>query len=277
MPSIGFLIPTYNDELHLERCIQSVLPITHNIWIVDSFSTDETLTIAEQYGVKLLQRHFDYHYAQKNWALTQIGSSVDWIFHLDADEVLSDQLIYSLRFLLASIPDSTAAISFKRRIYFLGVPVTRGGIGSKNIIRCHRSLKASFLPLKMDEHLNVDGTVSYSNFFIYDINLNSIDYWFNKHIRYAKLEASQFPASRQSPRSQSSPSLLSLSLYIKRNFYSSSPLFLRSFVYFFIRYIFLFGFLDKPLAQYYHFLHALWYRLLVDFFIFTNYRKDTPV
>ena len=55
---------------------------------------------------------------------------------------------------------------------------------------------------------------------------------------------------------------------LKENFYSKLPLFIRPVIYFVYRYIVRFGFLDGKIGFNYHFFHALWYRLLVDLFIY---------
>ena len=49
------VILTYNEELHIKRCISSALKLTNNILVVDSYSNDKTVKIAKQLGVKVLQ------------------------------------------------------------------------------------------------------------------------------------------------------------------------------------------------------------------------------
>ncbi|HIF58090.1 MAG TPA: glycosyltransferase, partial [Rhodospirillales bacterium] len=50
---LSVIILTYNEELHIERCINSVLPFAKQVFIVDSFSTDNTVAIAERLGAKV--------------------------------------------------------------------------------------------------------------------------------------------------------------------------------------------------------------------------------
>ena len=80
---ITAIIPTYNEEANIERALRSVL-WADEVIVVDSYSTDRTLEIAGSLGAKILQRKFDTHAKQKNWAIEQ--AQYEWIFILDADE-----------------------------------------------------------------------------------------------------------------------------------------------------------------------------------------------
>lgn len=95
MQKISAVIITYNEEKKIERCIQSVLPVADEIIIVDSFSSDSTEAICKKFeNVKFYKREFDGYSGQKNWAINQAVNKV--ILSLDADEVLSDELIESI-------------------------------------------------------------------------------------------------------------------------------------------------------------------------------------
>ncbi len=88
------LILTFNESANLNRTLQK-LTWAKQIIIIDSLSTDEILDITHSYPqVKLLQRKFDTHATQWNYGLEQVES--EWVLTLDADYVLSDQLISEL-------------------------------------------------------------------------------------------------------------------------------------------------------------------------------------
>ncbi|XLQ19828.1 MAG: glycosyltransferase family 2 protein [Candidatus Moraniibacteriota bacterium] len=93
------LIPTYNEEDLIAQAIKSVL-WADEIFVVDSFSTDKTVEIAESYGARVIQRKFTYHADQKNWAIPK--SKYDWILVLDSDEVVTDELRDNIKKLLNS-------------------------------------------------------------------------------------------------------------------------------------------------------------------------------
>ncbi|MFA6261795.1 MAG: glycosyltransferase family 2 protein [Bacteroidia bacterium] len=90
MTPISVVIITLNEAANIGRCIQSVLPVADEVVVVDSFSTDQTCALAETLGAKIVQRTFDGHIEQKNYAITQ--AKFPFILSLDADEWLSDEL-----------------------------------------------------------------------------------------------------------------------------------------------------------------------------------------
>ncbi len=91
---LSVVIITFNEERNLDRCLQSLLSVADEIIVVDSFSTDRTKEIAEQYGAKFIQHAFEGHIQQKNFAITQ--AVYPHILSLDADECLSEELKQSI-------------------------------------------------------------------------------------------------------------------------------------------------------------------------------------
>ena len=91
---ITAIILTYNEEIHLARCINSILQLTKDIVVIDSYSTDKTLEIAKNFGAKVLQRAWENnHSKQLNWGLSQLPLDTDWVIRIDADETLTPKLI----------------------------------------------------------------------------------------------------------------------------------------------------------------------------------------
>lgn len=93
---ISVVVLTYNEEVNIRRCLDSVA-WCEDVLIVDSFSTDQTLKIAEEQKVRWIQRAFDDFAGQRNFALDYGNLRNDWVFHLDADEVITPELQIELR------------------------------------------------------------------------------------------------------------------------------------------------------------------------------------
>jgi glycosyltransferase involved in cell wall biosynthesis len=89
MVKISAVIICYNEEKDIGRCLESVVDLADEIFVLDSFSTDRTEAICRQFGVRFEQHAFDGYVAQKNRALSL--ASNDYILSLDADEALSDE------------------------------------------------------------------------------------------------------------------------------------------------------------------------------------------
>lgn len=94
MIKISSVIITLNEEHNIERCIRSLLPVSDEIIVVDSCSTDKTTEIAKGLGAKIFFRAFSGFGDQKAYAIAQ--ASNDWILSVDADEVLSPELQQSI-------------------------------------------------------------------------------------------------------------------------------------------------------------------------------------
>ena len=82
MTKLSVIIPTYNEELYLEKALRSVR-FADEIIVVDSMSTDNTVAIAKKYNCKVLSRTFDNFSNQKNHALDYAKG--EWVLFIDAD------------------------------------------------------------------------------------------------------------------------------------------------------------------------------------------------
>ncbi len=83
-PSIVIL--TYNSELSVGETLQSVVSLSDDIHVVDSFSKDRTVEIVRSFGAKVVEHAFENYGAQRNWAIATLAFKHEWQLHLDADE-----------------------------------------------------------------------------------------------------------------------------------------------------------------------------------------------
>jgi glycosyltransferase involved in cell wall biosynthesis len=86
---LSLVVITLNEEANLERCLKSV-PFASDIVVVDSFSTDRTVEIAQKMGANVVAEKWRGYGPQK--ALAVSHAKFDWVLSLDADEALSPQL-----------------------------------------------------------------------------------------------------------------------------------------------------------------------------------------
>lgn len=94
MEKLSSVIITYNEEDKIERCLKSLLRVSDEIVVLDSFSTDRTEDICKRFGVKFHKQKFLGYRDQKNLALSL--ASYDFVLSLDADEALSVELERSI-------------------------------------------------------------------------------------------------------------------------------------------------------------------------------------
>lgn len=80
MLDISVIILTYNEEIHIRRCLENVKKFAKEVFIIDSYSTDKTLEIAKEYGAVILQNKWENNYAkQLNWGLKNAPIKSKWI------------------------------------------------------------------------------------------------------------------------------------------------------------------------------------------------------
>ena len=93
MQNLSVIILTYNEEMHIQRCILSLKAFAKDIFIVDSFSTDKTVEIAENLQAKVFQHKWPgNHAAQFQWALDHCPIETVWVMKMDADEYVLPEL-----------------------------------------------------------------------------------------------------------------------------------------------------------------------------------------
>ncbi len=268
------IILTYNEDVHIARCLRSVSSVTNNILVVDCFSQDNTLSIARQYGVRILQHEWVSASRQFNWALSQLDPSTDWVLRLDADEYLSLELVAEIRTRLPDLAADIAGVSCGRRMKFQGKMIRHGGVFPIKIIRLFRRGQGRCENRWMDEHILLKGrSVGFAGEII-DDNSRPLTWWIDKHNRYASREAVELLnlEFRFMPRdSDSSLTLVQeagVKRWIKEHMYVRLPGGLRALLYFIYRYVLRLGFLDGKVGLTFHFLQGFWFRYLVDAKIF---------
>jgi glycosyltransferase involved in cell wall biosynthesis len=272
MLDLSIIILTYNEELHIQRCLENVLSMAKEIFIVDSYSADKTVEIAETLGAKVYQNKWENNYAKQfNWALKNLPIQTQWILRLDADEYLIPELIEELKEKLNTIDESITGIIFKRRHIFLNKWIKRGTYPVK-LLRLFQYKKAICEQRWMDEHIQlIEGySIEFQHEFI-DHNLNNLGWWTQKHNNYSIREAIDLLDIELNLSGKSNENVLIGQAAYKRNkklSYAKKPLFIRSFAYFIYRYIFKLGFTEGKEGFLWHFLQGWWYRTLVDAKIF---------
>jgi glycosyltransferase involved in cell wall biosynthesis len=296
MLDLSVIILTYNEEIHIQRCIENVKSFAREIYLVDSFSTDRTAEIAKSLGAQVFQNKWENNYARQfNWGLENLPITTKWVLRLDADEYLLPELVEELQQKISDLPNEVTGIVFKRRHIFLGKWMKRG-IYPVKLLRMFQYKKAICEQRWMDEHMQLlEGTsIEFEHDFV-DHNLNNLSWFLSKHIGYSIREAIDLldvelglieeKSEVRSPKSEvnnqntesryqtyiSPTSTLSRQAAEKRQKklrYAKQPLFWRSFAYFVYRYFFKLGFLEGKEGFQWHFFQGWWYRTLVDAKVF---------
>ena len=273
---LSVIILTYNEEIHIRRCLENIAPVAKDIFIIDSFSTDKTLAIAHEYEqVQVLQNKWENNYAKQfNWGLQNAPIQTQWVLRLDADEYLLPDLIQELQDKLPTLPEDVNGIIFNRRHIFMDKWMRRG-IYPVKLLRVFRYGKGMCEQRLMDEHIQLtEGhAVEFEHDFC-DHNLNNLSWFCHKHVNYAIREAVDLldieldltGAAETDENKQISEQARAKRM--KKHQYAKQPLFWRSFAYFCYRYFLKGACLDGKIGFIWTFLQGWWYRTLVDAKVF---------
>ena len=262
MNDLTVIILQKNEVLHIGRCINRLRDLSpRQIFVVDCFSTDGSDLLAKELGAEVVYRVWPGFYAKQfNWALDNLPILATWVLRLDADEYLTPETIERLKVALAdgSLEDVNGlTLELKRK--FMGGEIRRGTNGIR-LLRIWRRGKGRLEDRAMDEHVIVEGKVIDFNGAFYDDNLNTFDWWQEKHRGYAKREAKDAISLFNNPERLKNPSATDR----KKIKYYKLPRYFRAVAYFCIRYFLKLGFLDGVAGFRWHFWQGLWYRWIVD-------------
>lgn len=152
---LSVVIITYNEEKNLGRCLESVRRIADEIIVVDSNSTDKTVEIAEQYGAKVFQHPFEGYVKQKIIATNH--ATHNWVFTLDADEVVTPELEQSI--LATKTGNNLDAYKIARITNYCGKWIKHSGWYPDYITRLFDRTKGQWHGGNIHEHWELDNKV----------------------------------------------------------------------------------------------------------------------
>jgi len=273
--SLSVIILTFNEELHIERCIKTLHALDARVIVVDSFSTDNTVKLAESLGAEVYQNVWVNYANQFQWALDHCAIGSEWVMRLDADEYLNNTLQKSLKEELSRADDSTTGYVCALRNVFLGRTIKYGGYDPLKLLRVWRFKYGRIESRWMDEHIVLSsGKVDSLNGELLHNNLNNHRWWTDKHNKYADREMIDIICKKykllelDEQIKETNNQSAKIKRYLKEYIYNRLPLFIRPTFYFLFRYLFCLGFLDGKEGYIYHYSQAYWYRNLVDIRVF---------
>lgn len=277
--SLTAIILTYNEEIHLKRCLNSLKSVCSDIIIVDSYSKDKTKEIALEYGVKFYQNKWVNYANQFNWAIDNTEITTDWVMRVDADEFIDEELQNNLSIKLKTFKEIIIGVRIKRMMCFLEKPLKKGGMYPIWHLKIWRRGTAICEQRWMDERMVSikNGAIESLDGNLIDNNLNKITWWTQKHNNYATREAIDILDEIYNFTNNNTLAVSRLfgtpeerRRWLKMR-YLNMPLFIRPFLFFFIRYFLQGGFLEGKRGFIWSILQCFWYRFLVDVKIFEAY------
>lgn len=179
------LIPTYNEEALVAQAISSAR-FANEILVIDSYSNDNTVSVAEKYGCKVLQRKFDNFSNQKNYAIEKAKN--DWIFVLDADEFITYTLRNEILTAIKNPKHQAYKMLFKN--YFMNRFIHHGSNGNKFKLRLFHRNYCKYQGL-VHEELICEGSIGVLQGKILHYTYRNLRHFFQKKNQYSRLQSEQ--------------------------------------------------------------------------------------
>lgn len=191
-PHLSVALAVYNEAANLGACLDSVRGLADEIVIVDGTSTDQTVAIAKAHGAKVIveENRANFH-INKTHAIDACQG--DWILQLDADERVSTMLAAEIKAVLAADPSTQAdAYYLKRRNYFLGRWMNKGGMYPDPVIRLFKRGRAHLPQASVHELMTVDGTTAWLKEDLMHIADPTFSRYLERSNRYSTLQAADW-------------------------------------------------------------------------------------
>ncbi|MEH6658368.1 glycosyltransferase family 2 protein [Leeuwenhoekiella marinoflava] len=189
MKKLTVIIPTYNEALHIEAAIKSVL-FADEIVIVDSFSTDATIQLAKKFPVKIIQRDYEYSASQKNWAIPQ--AKHDWVFILDADERVTVKLKEEILKILQNPPKTITGYWVYRKNHFINQHIKYSGWQNDKVIRLFKKNECKYEDKRVHAEIETSGNLAFLKYKLEHYSFMSVDQYTAKLNRYASWQAQDY-------------------------------------------------------------------------------------
>ena len=181
------LIPTFNEQEMIRDCLESVR-WADEILVVDSFSRDKTLDIANEYGARILQHEYQNSAAQKNWAIPQ--ATHEWVLLVDSDERVTPELEKEIREALAG-PAPHDGYWIPRANHFLGRRMRHGGWETDKVIRLFRRDRARYEDREVHAEINLPGPLPVMKHPLLHYSFRSFSQYWRKIQLYSDWGSSQ--------------------------------------------------------------------------------------
>lgn len=272
MADLTAIILTRNEEDYIAECIESIKNVAKRIVVVDSFSDDRTVEIAQAAGAEVHQHEF-FNYAKQYMYAVEIAEiKTRWILKIDADERLTKESAVELE-KLCTENEETNVSGIVLRFYnmFLDKPMMHGGMYPWKKLSVYKAGLGNIEDRNMDEHIILkSGTTIEAKKDSKHLAFRDLTFFTNKCNWYSTREVMDYFEQKKVSMENAD-----FKTRLKMNVYYKLPLGFRSWLYYVYRYYIRLGFLDGKEGKIFAFLHAYWYRFLVDAKIYEHEKMGT--
>lgn len=180
---LAVLMISRDEEHNLPGVLENLRGFASEVFLVDSYSSDNTVELALAGGMHVVQRRFRDFGEQWNFAVSGLPVTQPWTMKLDPDERLTEALKEKIA--QALVEDNADAIGFPRRLWFMGRPLPV----RQDVLRIWRTGTCRFTDSKVNEHPVVPGRHRRLTAELEHHDSPNLHHWYDKQNRYSTAEA----------------------------------------------------------------------------------------
>lgn len=188
---IAVVMLSLNEAHNMEAVLENLKGWAQQVFLVDSYSQDDTIDIALRHGVYVVQRRFRGFGDQWNFALRELPITAPWTMKLDPDERLTDELKQEVKEAVGR--QKFDAYFLYIRLFFMERPLPI----RLSLLRLWRTEYANVSNVLVNEHIKIRGGIGNLFSDIEHHDSPDLEHWLDKQNRYTTAEA--LIAYRQSP------------------------------------------------------------------------------
>ena len=218
---ISVIMISLNEAHHMRAVLANLEGFAEQVFLVDSYSSDNTVDIALEHGVHVVQRRFRDFGDQWNYAVSQLPIETPWVMKLDPDERITDGLKSDIAAALAT--GGADGFAFHKRLWLMGRPLP----ARDHVVRIWRHGQCKFSDVIVNEHPIVSGPVRDLPGEIEHHDSPNLHHWFDKQNRYTTAEAlAQFHGHALATHPKLFGTSLERRMWLKRHFWQMPGRFL---------------------------------------------------
>lgn len=181
---ISVVIITLNEENIIGKCL-SKLNFADEIIVIDSGSVDKTVEICEEFGAKVFYNKFEGYGLQKQFAVSKTNN--DWVLSLDADEILTEELITEIDTIFKEQEIDYSGFYIKGNHVFMNKIFKYGHDNHHFYLRLFNKNFGGFNSNAVHESVSVEGNLHKLKFTFHHYSYDSIEVYIKKLNNYTNL------------------------------------------------------------------------------------------
>ena len=226
---VAVVMLSLNEGHNMAAVLENLKGWAQEVFLVDSYSADDTVDIALAHGVRVVQRKFSTFGDQWNFALSHLPIRAPWTLKLDPDERLSDEAKRGIE--SAVLANAANGFTIDIQLWFMTRPLPI----KYTLLRLWRTGQCRFTDVMVNEHALVDGHIGHVSGALQHQDSPDLEHWLNKQNKYTSAEAiMRYQGDPLADEPRLFGSAFQRRMWMKKNFYRLPLRYLLLFLHYWI-------------------------------------------